>query len=118
MNPSNSKINIEYNKNDFFYLTNAKDMSTGGCKYINDVAQVNCGASFKPNDQNNVQLCYQNELCINKKSVDKMYAVKQKHLQYQAQLKDLQTKYQNQMMTTFNLGIGIVGTIVYIYYNK
>jgi hypothetical protein len=118
MNPLNPRIDIEYNKNDFFYLTNAKDMSTGGCKHIHDAAQVNCGANFKPNDPNNVKLCYQNELCINKESVEKMYEAKKKHLQYQVQLRDLQTKYQNQMMTTFNLGIGIIGTIVYIYYNK
>lgn len=118
MNPINTKINLEYNKNDFFYLTNANDMSKAGCPFINKAAQIRCGATFNPKDPDSVRLCYQNELCVNQDNVEKMYAAQKKHLQYQAQLMDLQTKYQNQMTTTFNLGIGIVGAIVYIYYNK
>jgi len=118
MNPINPKINVGYNKNDFFYLTNANDMSPAGCSYINKAAQIKCGDAFNPTNTDDVRVCYQNELCINQDNVGKMYDIQQKHLQYQAQLMDLQTKYQNQMMTTFNLGIGIVGAIVYIYYNK
>ena len=118
MNPLNPKVDIEFNKNDFFYKTNAKDMSRAGCSFIQKASDVKCGSNMNFNDKSNVDLCYQNELCINQDLVNKMYEAKEKHLQYQAQFNDLQTKYQNQMLTTLNLGIGIIGTILYIYYNK
>jgi hypothetical protein len=111
-------VPIEYSRDDFFYLTNAPDMHKGGCDFVKKATDGKCGSNLNTKDETSVRMCYQNELCNNQDLVKKLYDANGKHSQYNTQLLDLQTKYQYKMLTALNLGVGIVGTILYVYYNK
>ena len=115
--PQQQNFTLEYTPSDFFYLTNAADMPPGlfGCS---NLAQTVKGCSAQGMTSLNANSCYQNALCQNQTLVNELYAKRDKHSQAQAKLLDIYRQYQFQVLTTFNLGVGLAITASYIYYNR
>lgn len=105
--PQQQNMILEYTPADFFYLTNASDMPKGGCGST-PIACTNISAGVA---------CYQQELCRNKELVEQMYLKRDKHSSAEAKYTDMQNKYKFEVIKTINLGIGIIASITYIYYN-
>jgi hypothetical protein len=106
---SDQPISLEFTPSDFFYL-NAKDSMP---------SDYRCGEyrKYPPNCEEDIQSCYKSELCKNKELVDKVYLLQNKHGGSDGKLVDIQTKYIERMVQSFNLGMASIGIIVYIYYN-
>jgi hypothetical protein len=114
MSNLNHTVSLDYYPNDFFYITNGRDLPKIGCVNVDTTSCIH----LDDNDNDKIVKCYQNELCVNKNLVEQLMGNKNKHSQYESQLRDLQNKYRYQLLTSFNLGVGVIATIVYVYYNK
>ena len=47
-----------------------------------------------------------------------MYEKRNKHSEMETKLLDFKSKYKFEVITSINLGIGIIGAIAYIYYTR
>lgn len=115
---SSSRAILEYSPDDFYYLTNSKDIPKNGCDRLYKITKDMCGSNLDTTDEESVHMCYQNALCQNKTLSAQLFDMQTKHTQFEAQLEDITTKYRYQMSNALYLGMGIIGTIVYVYYNK
>ena len=113
--PQQHNFALEYTPSDFFYLTNKKDVPTSDtCTNLLN-SPPDCSSATDPTI---LKQCYDTELCRNKVLAEQMYNKRGKHSNADAKLTDFQQKYRFEVITTINLGIGIIGTIAYIYYNR
>jgi len=109
-----TKIPIAFSPNDFFYLTVGSDMPKD--KWCNEIKSkpVNCN---KVNDAN-LNICYQQELCKNRLMADTIFVKRNNHGESDAKLRDIYSQYMNEYMKSVNLGVGIILSLVFIYYNR
>lgn len=113
--PQQYNFALEYTPSDFFYLTNATDVPEQFvCQDLYANPPVCAGAT----DPTVLTQCYQAELCKNQILVNKMYEKRNKHSEMETKLLDFKSKYKFEIITSINLGIGIIGAIAYIYYNN
>jgi len=114
--PQQQIISLEYTPSDYYYLTNSADLpSTNKCTDLLTTDAPSCEGATDPLI---LQKCYKSELCRNQALVEQMYEKRGKHSKADAKLLDFKSKYQFEIVTSINLGIGIIGTLVYIYYNR
>lgn len=119
--PQQANIPLEFTPPDFFYLNPESKynplqcMAFSAAQSSKDYTPPSCTNTSKPEDYNK---CYQYQLCQNKVLADQLYEKRDIHLAAQQKYKDYQNQYTFSYITTINLGIGIVGGLVYIYYNK
>jgi hypothetical protein len=118
--PYQQVFTLEYTPADFFYLTDASDMPQGSEGCINTMAGQSgiCANNTGTLSGDQLKQCYQYELCLNKVLVEDMYSKRGKHSQASAKLNDFINKYHFETYKTWNLGIGLVIILFYIYYNK
>jgi len=96
------RIVLEYTPEDFYYLADAANMpSRGQC-------------TVDPEKLSE----YQRQLCLNEVYVNDVLEQQQVHSGMQQKLYDYQSKYYNEVMKSFNLGIGILAIISFLYYNQ
>ena len=109
-----TKIPIAFSPNDFFYLTVGSDMPKDKWCDENKSKPVNCK---KVNDTN-LNICYQQELCKNRLLADTIFVKRNTHGESDAKLRDIYSQYMNEYMKSVNLGVGIILSLVFIYYNR
>lgn len=120
--PQQANIPLEFAPPDFFYLNPESDYNPTQCAAFS-ASQSSPGysppsctsGSSRPEDY---ARCYQYQLCQNKTLADQLYAKRDKHLASQKKYADYQIQSTFSYITTVNLGIGIIGGLTYIYYNK
>ena len=114
--PQQQIIPLEYTPADYFYLTNSSDTpSSDQCTGLLTTDAPSCAGATDPLI---LKQCYQAELCRNQALVEQMFEKRGKHSKADTKLLDFKSKYQFEIVTSINLGIGIIGTLVYIYYNR
>mgnify|MGYP001185416535 CR=1 FL=1 len=116
MSISNRQYNFElnYTPYDFFYSTNRGDLPNetmcGVLEHQIKEGSINC------ENNDNMLNCYQHELCKNKDLVNKMYKQRNDHATSNKSYDNLLMKYNYGILKTINLSVGIVGSLVFIYY--
>jgi hypothetical protein len=119
--PQQANIPLEFNPPDFFYLNPSSGYNPTQCMAFS-VSQSSPGYSPPScNDtsgSSDYRSCYQYQLCQNKVLADQLYAKRDMHLTAQKKYADYQQQLTFSYITTANLGIGIIGGLAYIYYNK
>lgn len=119
--PQQANIPLEFTPPDFFYLNPESDYNPLQCtaftvaKLSPDYTPPSCTNSSNSEDYRS---CYQYQLCQNKALADELYAKRDKHLSAQTKYADYRLQLIFSYITTVNLGIGIIGGLVYVYYNK
>ena len=114
--PQEHIFSMQYYPTDFFNSTNANDMPQGfeGCTILKEETKnLVCNE-----DAGEIYKCYQNQLCLNKSLVDKLYNIRNQHYASEQRYDNISTKYNFEVVKTVNLLLGIVGTILFIRYNK
>ena len=96
------RIVLEYTPEDFYFLSDAKNMPTNG------------QCTVDPENLSD----YQQQLCLNKQNVNNVLKQQQNHSGMQQKMYDYQSKYYNEVIKSFNLGIGIVAIISFLYYSQ
>jgi hypothetical protein len=95
------RIVLEYTPNDFYYKLDPEKVPPSG--------ECTNSDSLTP---------YELELCQNKQNVESLLKQQQLHSSMQQKIYDYQSKYYNEVMKSFNLGIGILVIISFLYYNQ
>ena len=112
----NKQYNFEmnYTPYDFFYSTNRDDLPKDAvCKVLEEEDKqkmLNCDG------RNAMQRCYKYELCKNKDLVEKMYKRRNDHETSEESYRNLHAKYNYGILKSINLSVGIIGSLVFIYY--
>ena len=115
--PSNTNIIVGYNSNDFFYVKAKEDgiMPTDEeCIMTKDFDDSLCSSSNVSNGEN-AKNCSRNELCKNKENVNTLYNLQNNHGGSNQKYLDTKKKYNDEMLNTLNLGIGIIILSGFIY---
>jgi hypothetical protein len=113
-------ININYNPNDFFYVS-VKDymMPTDDQCKTSFNYNILTDASCIPSDDSWKDLsfnCYKRELCKNKEKSKEINNLQNNHLGSDQNYLDTNNVYMNEYIKTFNLSIGILILILTSYY--
>jgi hypothetical protein len=106
-----SEIVAAFSPNDFFYIKaeKKKKMPTdSSCNKILKTTPKNCDA--KP-----TQVCLDAQLCLNKNNANKLYNLQNSHGGSDQRYKDIKTVYNDSLFNCFNLGVGIIITVGFIY---
>lgn len=98
------RVVLEYTPQDFYSVVDAKNVPSHGQCTIDD---------FK-----NKLSEYELELCKNKEYVANVLEQQELHAGMQQKLYDGQSKYYTEVMKSFNLGIGILAIISFLYYSQ
>lgn len=112
-----NNVIVGYSQNDFFYVdaTNRDIMpSDNACiklKPYDSSWDVSCNSWFSDNSGN----CINKELCINKDKVEYLLKIENNHSGADEKFLNAKTSYENVLMNTINLGIGIVILTALIY---
>jgi hypothetical protein len=109
-----TKIPIAFSPSDFFYLTVGSDMPLKSWCDNNKNSVENC---IKVN-KGTIDLCYQKELCANREMADSIFLQRNSHGESDVKLNDIYSQYMNEYMKTINLGVGIILSLAFIYYNR
>lgn len=109
-----TKIPIAFSPSDFFYLSVGSDMPED--KWCDEIKSkpVNC----KKINDTNLNICYQQELCKNRSLADTIFVKRNTHGESDAKLRDIYSQYMNEYMKSVNLGVGIILSLVFVYYNR
>ncbi len=121
-------ITVAYNPNDFYYM-NAKnsegvqaknapiDGSSTHEAYCITKRTANCDDTTKYNNENMKNACkYDKALCINEDNQKKINNLQLKHDGADERHGDINIYYNHELLKTYNLGIGIVGVGIMIYF--
>lgn len=107
---------LTYNPYNFYYSTNRQDLpSQVVCEELKEEKEnetLDCDSDIF------AEKCYQYELCENKHLANEMYERRFNHETTSASYNNLHLKYRYGLLKTFNLSVGIVGALVFIYYNN
>jgi len=113
----NNQYNFEldYNLNNFYSATNQNDLPKGwGCSILADSAKAGLDCT---NDAN-LDKCYQHMLCINRDLVKNLYDKRNSHSTADEGYMNMVNKYNFAVLKTINLSVGIIASLVFIYYHK
>jgi hypothetical protein len=114
-----NNVVVGYSPNDFFYMDaiNQGVMPSGDdCKTLKPYDQswdLSCGTWFSDNSGN----CIKKELCINKDKAEYLSTVENTHSSSGEKYMNEKMSYDNVLLNTINLGIGVVFLLVIIYKN-
>ena len=98
-----------FNPQDFFWVSATAEMASINCPTILATADTDCTKS------SNAKACYDKELCKNKEYSEWLAKAQMAHTGADARYEDSRISHNAQIMTTINLGIGIVGLMLVIY---
>lgn len=104
MPQSPNRVVLSYGPEDFYYLDDIENMpkNEADCK----------GDEFKNLPE------YQQQLCLNRQYVEDILKNQQMQSSMEKKIHDYQSKYYSEVLKSFNLGIGIVCLISFLYYNQ
>lgn len=95
------RVVLEYTPDDFYYLADAANLPPQGqCDVMFD--------SLSP---------YQQQMCLNAQQVTSILSDQEIHEANKQKIFDLQSKYYTEVLKSFNLGIGILAIISFLYYS-
>jgi hypothetical protein len=100
---------VGYSKNDFIYSSMDKDNVI--CPKI--PTQSDCSTITDAN----VNGCVAQAYCENKKYAEDILARQEVHTGADIRFLDTKQNYNMKLMTTINLGVGIIGIGLFIFYN-
>jgi len=106
-----SEIVAAFSPNDFFYVKAEQNKTMPAvekCETLIDNMPMNC-------DLNPTNACVEAELCVNKKNANKLYNIQNKNGGTNQRYSDVKTVFNDALFNSFNLGVGIVVTIGFIY---
>ena len=106
-----SEIVAAFSPNDFFYIKAEKSNimpSESSCKTLLETTSTNC-------DANPTQNCINTQLCLNKQNAKKLYNLQNSHGGSDQRYRDVKTVYNDSLFNCFNLGVGIIITVGFIY---
>jgi len=115
-----NNVIVGYSPNDFFY---ADAISQGvmptdddcvALKPYDQTWDVSCGSWFSDNSGN----CIKKELCINQDKANVLTDIQGKHSSADEKYMNEKMNYDNVLLNTINLGIGIVFLLFVIYKNQ
>ena len=115
-----TNVVVGYSPNDFFYADAANrglmpsDTVCASLKPYDQTWDVSCNSWFSDNSGN----CINKELCINKDKVQYLLKTENDHSGANEKYSNAQTSYQNVLLNTINLGIGVLFLIVIIFRNR
>ena len=107
---------LSYNPYNFYYSTNRQDLP--GDEKCNELKEENESKLLDCDSGASADKCYQYELCKNKDLANEMYERRFNHQTSEASYENLHLKYKYGLLKTVNLSVGIVGALVFIYYNN
>ena len=114
-----NNIVLGYSPGDFFYV---KAIDEGNmpddCKPLLEDDKLN--SKEKCNDENykqNADKCLGKQLCDNKKNVELLYDLQNNHSGSDQNYLDTKEKYNDELLNTINLGIGIIASLMFIAKN-
>lgn len=96
------RVVLEYTPQDFYYMSDASNLPTHGQCTVGKDALTE----------------YQKQLCDNQTYVNQVLELQQMHAGMRQKLYDSQSKYYAEVMKSFNLGIGIMAIISFLYYSQ
>jgi hypothetical protein len=106
-------FNLDFNPNNFLSSTDRDNLPNGfmGCERLH-AEELNCL------DDSNLDRCYQLELCKNKDLVKNMYDKRNDHFTADESYMNMVNIYNFSIFKTMNLSVGIIASMVFIYYHK
>ena len=107
---SNKSV-VGYTPNNFFWVSVCDEFNNFNCEEVSNVDCTNVNSS-------NIKECYQSQLCQNKYSANWISTVQTTHSGSDERYLDTKHKYNVELRKTFNLGIGVIGLLIFIYYNN
>ena len=102
---SQDRVVLEYHPQDFYAMNQAVP-NKGDCAATAESASTSTLTE------------YQKMLCTNKESVDGVLQQQRLNAGMSQKIYDIQSKYYGEVLKSFNLGIGIIGLISFLYYNR
>jgi hypothetical protein len=106
-----------YSPNDFFWVSAKEELETINCdSVIDESTTITCSDSNI--NETDIKTCYQAELCKNKNYSKWLGEIQQKHSGADMRNLDSQNSYNFELRNTFNLGIGILGIMIFSYMNR
>jgi hypothetical protein len=106
-----SEIVAAFSPNDFFYVKAQQNKTmpdSQKCDELFNNMPLNC-------DAGPTQVCVDAQLCLNKKNANTLYNIQNKNGGSDQRYSDVKTVYNDALFNSFNLGVGIVVTIGFIY---
>uniref|UniRef100_A0A6C0JE29 Uncharacterized protein n=1 Tax=viral metagenome TaxID=1070528 RepID=A0A6C0JE29_9ZZZZ len=113
-------IVVGYSPNDFFYVDAIQqgvmptDQECRKLKPLDQKWHNLCGSYFIENKDN----CIKKELCINKSKAEYLTNIESKHTGSDEKFMNNKQSYDNVLLNTINLGIGILFLVIIIYKNR
>ena len=98
---------VGYSQNDFIWA------SIDGITCPPTSSSVDCSPVNSPNAEDCVKQAY----CKNKAYSEQILALQSVHTGADVRYLDTKTQYNRQLVTTVNLGVGILGIGLFIFYN-
>ena len=114
-----NNVTVGYSPNDFFYadaIGQGVMPSDEECKKLDPYSHtwdISCNAWFRDNSGN----CIKRELCVNKDKADHLTSIENNHSTSVEKLMNEKMSYDNVLLNTINLGIGVIFLLVVIYKN-
>jgi hypothetical protein len=111
---------VGYSPNDFFYVDAIQQgvmPSDKDCEKLKPLDQkwhYKCGPYFLDNKDD----CIKKELCINKSKAAYLTSVEHNHTGSDEKYMNNKQSYDNVLLNTINLGIGIIFLVIIIYKNR
>jgi preprotein translocase subunit Sss1 len=95
------RIVLEYTPDDFYFVQDKANLPSSGKCNVDQTGLTD----------------YEKQLCLNQQNVSSVMQKQQEHAGMERKIYDSQSKYYTEVLKSFNLGIGIVGIISFLYYN-
>jgi hypothetical protein len=105
---------LSYDPYNFYYSTNRQDLPDK--KTCDELIEQHDNETLKCDQDEKLRQCYQYELCKNKNLANEMFERRNNHITSDASYDHLHLKYQYAVLKTVNLSVGIIGSIIFIYY--
>jgi hypothetical protein len=115
-----NNVVVGYSPNDFFYVDAINQgvmPSDEECKTMKPYDHswdLSCGSWFSDNSGN----CIKKELCINKDKAEHLTDIENTHSSAKEKYMNEKMNYDNILLNTINLGIGVMFLIIIIYKNQ
>lgn len=108
---------LSYNPYNFYFSTNRQDLPSE--EICNNLKKEKEDEILKCDDNSvDADKCYQSELCKNKDLAGELYERRFSHNTSEASYNNLHLKYKYGILKTVNLTAGIIGGLIFIYYNN
>jgi len=106
-----------YSSNDFLWSSPGITDPTGGDCSTTYADITKCTATTSSKTTPSIDTCYKQSYCDNKTKGQTILAMQSVHTGADGRYTDTKNKYNMQLLTTINLGVGIIGIGVFIFYN-